>query len=501
MGLSGFQRIQRHNNNALNRVAAPHRAKQPTVRKSPVAPPNRAAPGLLSFLSNFELNKRRHLTLVDCEEELTSWLNQQCCAVSKVSKVVAQQLDGQGRGLVAVEAVSPGELLLSIPANLVLFPEVAAAESALQPLLAQQGPRLPDWSLLVLFLAEQHYYLLQGAQHSNKGVGSASRWAAYICSLPRHPVGTVLDWKAGEVDQLLAGSGLLHLAHTILSAADLLWQELQPLIAAGQQQQLCPPDMFSKQNIFWAMSICLSRSVRLDDQDGQVVLVPFADLFNHDPSSEAYLVWEEEQQGVVLRPDKAYKPGDQVFISYGPKSNGELLLSYGFSAGDSNPHEAAQMSFSLPPGDQFFDAKQAAMTARQIPCLECFAVKIDSLPAGMLPYLAFVSAPLQCDEDAEVLATELFDKGNLPVLSSGISAEELALSTLAQHCKKALKANCFSQQQQNADRELAAVVSAGGGWLQRQAVLAAVRLRERQILSRTEFVAQQRLRQLRKGSR
>jgi hypothetical protein len=43
-----------------------------------------------------------------------------------------------------------------------------------------------------------------------------------------------------------------------------------------------------------------------------VVLVPLADLFNHDPSSEAYLVWDPQQQGVVLKPDKAYKPGEQV---------------------------------------------------------------------------------------------------------------------------------------------------------------------------------------------
>jgi hypothetical protein len=43
-----------------------------------------------------------------------------------IPKVVAQQLD-EGRGLVAVSAVSKGELLLIIPADLVLFPEVAAA--------------------------------------------------------------------------------------------------------------------------------------------------------------------------------------------------------------------------------------------------------------------------------------------------------------------------------------------------------------------------------------
>jgi hypothetical protein len=43
-----------------------------------------------------------------------------------------------------------------------------------------------------------------------------------------------------------------------------------------------------------------------------VVLVPFADFLNHDPGCEAYLQWEEQQQAVVLRPDRDYSPGQQV---------------------------------------------------------------------------------------------------------------------------------------------------------------------------------------------
>lgn len=56
----------------------------------------------------------------------------------------------------------------------------------------------------------------------------------------------------------------------------------------------------------------MSRSVRLADRGDQVVLVPFADLLNHEPSCEAYLLWEEQQQAVVLRPDRDYSPGQQV---------------------------------------------------------------------------------------------------------------------------------------------------------------------------------------------
>jgi hypothetical protein len=43
-----------------------------------------------------------------------------------------------------------------------------------------------------------------------------------------------------------------------------------------------------------------------------VVLVPFADFLNHDPSCDAFLEWDEQQQAVVLRPDRNYTAGEQV---------------------------------------------------------------------------------------------------------------------------------------------------------------------------------------------
>lgn len=116
-----------------------------------------------------------------------------------------------------------------------------------------------------------------------------------------------------QVGTLLSGSGLLSKAQTIRSAAELLWQDLQPLISAGKQQGLAPADMFSRSDVMWAVGVCLSRTVRLDDMAGEpVVLVPYADLLNHDVASEAYLVWDEQQQAVVLQPDRKYKAGQQV---------------------------------------------------------------------------------------------------------------------------------------------------------------------------------------------
>jgi hypothetical protein len=115
-----------------------------------------------------------------------------------------------------------------------------------------------------------------------------------------------------QVLKVLSGSGLLLKAQLIMAAADALRGHIQPVISTAKQQGLCPADMFSRAAITWATGICLSRTVRLDDRSGEVVLCPFADLFNHSCDSKAFLLWDPKQRAVVLKADRPYKPGDQV---------------------------------------------------------------------------------------------------------------------------------------------------------------------------------------------
>jgi hypothetical protein len=54
-----------------------------------------------------------------------------------------------------------------------------------------------------------------------------------------------------QADLLLAGSGLASTATIIRNGAELLWQDLQPLLETAKQQGLCPENMFSKADINW----------------------------------------------------------------------------------------------------------------------------------------------------------------------------------------------------------------------------------------------------------
>jgi hypothetical protein len=72
-------------------------------------------------------------------------------------------------------------------------PSACPAESVLAPLLLPDADQLPDWTLLVLYLAEQCYYLDRGLPLPKPA------WGPYLQSLPKPPMGTVLDWPLDEV--------------------------------------------------------------------------------------------------------------------------------------------------------------------------------------------------------------------------------------------------------------------------------------------------------------
>lgn len=243
---------------------------------------------------------------------------------------------GAGRGLAATQAIPQGELLLRLPSQLVITPAAAARQSSLAPLL--ESTPLPAWSVLALWLAEA------------RAAGPAGEWWPYVSLLPGR-TGSVLEWSEEEVGWL-AGSHLAQAAAEIRSAAEASWREMQPLLAAAEQAGLGPAGAFSREALQWAFGILLSRLVRLPslapapaasgrqqqqaaqqavrqpggEPPGTEALLPWADLLNHAPASTAFLDWDAANAAVVLRADRRYRQGEEVHISYGQKTSGELLL-------------------------------------------------------------------------------------------------------------------------------------------------------------------------------
>lgn len=90
-------------------------------------------------------------------------------------------------------------------------------------------------------------------------------------------------------------------------------------------------------------------------------MVPYADLINHSPFSQAYIdareggdwLFSTGEEEVILYADRRYRRMEQIYISYGQKSNAELLLLYGFAV-ERNPYNSVDVTVSIAPRTQSF---------------------------------------------------------------------------------------------------------------------------------------------------
>ena len=212
-----------------------------------------------------------------------------------------------GRGLVTTAPIPRGTALLRVPESLLLTRQRCLDDTPepLRPALEA----LPEWTCLAAFLAQQ------------RAAGDASPWAPYVACLPPAP-GGLLSWPQGAAAALLRGTSLAPQAAARLAAVDAAAAALPP-----QLQGVGAAD------VRWAYAQLFSRLVRLPGLDDTLALVPWADFVNHSCAAETpHLDWSAAERSVVLRSaGRAYAAGDEVTASYGAKSSGQLLLSYGFA--------------------------------------------------------------------------------------------------------------------------------------------------------------------------
>ncbi|KAG8503192.1 hypothetical protein CXB51_001203 [Gossypium anomalum] len=141
--------------------------------------------------------------------------------------------------------------------------------------------------------------------------------------------------------------------------------------------------VFNMETFRWSFGILFSRLVRLPSMDGKVALVPWADMLNHSCEVETFLDYDKSSQGVVFTTDRAYQPGEQVFISYGKKSNGELLLSYGFVPKEgTNPSDSVELPLSLKKSDKCYKEKLEALKKHGLSAKCCSARSKTAVRVG-----------------------------------------------------------------------------------------------------------------------
>jgi len=253
-------------------------------------------------------------------------------------------------GMIARETIEEGELLCRIPQRLHISPEYLEAvvpelHKAVQEVEGLPVPRRPE-SLQAIFLA----HLLQaaedravarcnGADRPKEGTGLPVApavepevlrvWESYADGLLNqdfayHPYRRAAT-DPRRIKELMAPSPeadyCIDMAQDIVDVHRLLQMEV-PEHLLGKPFDPC---------MFLRGRLCILTRIFLTSYN--CTLVPIVDLLNHQPGKEPSSTWEyrADEKAMVLTASRAHAAGEEIFDSYGPRSNALFLRTYGFT--------------------------------------------------------------------------------------------------------------------------------------------------------------------------
>ena len=438
-----------------------------------------------------------------------------------------------GRGLLAKREIRTGESMFEVPLHLCMTRGVA--DRRFERLGVPEMAGVDDYlALASLLLYEDELRARRGRGECEHG----SFWDPYLRMLPR--LDTPLDssdasplnllWLWSEDDLAwLEGSPALMAARLLRDKIDREYADMLSGVYSRHPQVFETDSAFTLEKFRWAFGILFSRAALMPSDAQTLALVPYADLVNHSPFSDAYIDMQSSSTRYAFRPawksrrhhwlagalsrggrgddhraapgeypnaedvreppdreivaysDREYNPLDQIFVSYGQKSNAELLLFYGFVS-ERNPYNSVEMSVSLrthaPQDDPLLGRKMAFLQecGRDPHEPERFPLFADRYPMELRQFLRF--AHLTEDDVAGAADLEQVDVTR-PVSAAN---ERASVQALVDACRKALAAYPTSADEDDlalADSQMAALLTLN----QRLAIR--LRRSEKRILDKT----------------
>ncbi|PIN03459.1 N-methyltransferase [Handroanthus impetiginosus] len=412
---------------------------------------------------------------------LQKWLSE--CGLPP-QKMAIQRVEIGERGLVALKNIRKGEKLLFVPPS--LFITADSEWTCLEAGQVLKRAHVPDWPLLATYLI------------SEASLINSSRWSNYISALPRQPY-SLLYWTRSELDRYLEASQIRERAIERINDVIGTYIDLKERIFS-KYPDLFPEEVFNMESFLWSFGILFSRLVRLPSMDGRVALVPWADMLNHSCEVETFLDYDKSSQGVVFTTDRAYQPGEQVFISYGKKSNGELLLSYGFVPREgTNPRDSVELLLSLKKSDKCYKEKSEALKKYGLSASQCFPLQITGWPVELMAYAYLAVSPPSMRNRFDEMAAEASNKTKPKKDTRYPEIEEDALQFILDACEASIsKYSKFLQASGSMDLDVT-----NPKLLNRKVFLKQLAVdlctSEQRILFRAQYILRRRLRDIRSG--
>lgn len=296
----------------------------------------------------------------------------------------------------------------------------------------------------------------------------------------------MLEWGRSSIADLLKGSPVEGIAYELNNDVT---EAVRWLVAEMPKVSPLHGTFYTRENVRWAFAILFSRVVRLTALDSTLALIPWADMLNHSPGVATHIDWDEAEQAVCFRVDEDYKEGAEVFTSYGPRSSGDLLLTYGFVPRNRKvqaDNEKVDLRLQVDPKDPFAGPKTQMLLKYGLETPKMFPLQLNSFPRDMVNYATLLAFEPKTEADVEDLAAKLFGPGKQRAseelemagrrLVKGVCLDLLARYKGTAEDDKRILAPALEKQVGVED-----FMAADG----RAAAAAVVRLRERAILRKT----------------
>ncbi|KAJ2721685.1 hypothetical protein GGI07_003800 [Coemansia sp. Benny D115] len=317
----------------------------------------------------------------------TAWLEENGADLSNIE---LRYTPDSGNCVYARQDIPKDTLYINIPQKLVITGKVCNKALSTE---AQNGDcGLTERALLATFLVHERYQ-----------AGAKSFWAPYIDILPAE-FHTPLFFNEKELG-VLRGTPAEHAIEDRRNDLETEYRRAAAAVSGKMSEEVMTFERYA-----WAASAVMSRAFSkalmegYDEQSaGSQVLLPLLDMVNHQ--ARRRVTWLAHANGVGFVTGSLLEGGQQVFNNYGPKSNEELMIGYGFClAGNEFSHFHIRVNYER---DPLCAEKTRLLEAAGVGALDHY-IRASGLPRDLLPMLRVVA---MSDVDVR-FALERLDSGD-----------------------------------------------------------------------------------------
>ncbi len=351
------------------RVAASH-----TISHTPSALDTRAAAIPTATLA--ESRRRFSKDRAAANEALCRWMIAGNCQISPLSLV--QHADGNC-GVHARTRVAGGSRVMHIPLRFIITTE-HARRSRIGRAIARAGHEMSS---------NHHWIAIYLLDERRKG--RRSFWQPYIATLPTSFDHLPMRFPPELKRRYLEGSVALDRAESRLRNLRREYRDICNALPAFAAEH-------SVDDFIWASFVVTTRVFGVSVGGVSTsALVPFADMLNHSRERGVALAdwhYDDDTKGfsLVTNGSSRLSVGQELFISYGRKSNARYFVNYGFTVENNHPNDATKLVLTLPTGTDAYAAKLDALDG--YPCHEftvpaTYSSDVPALSENMRPRAMF----------------------------------------------------------------------------------------------------------------